>query len=150
MSTEAELRLKGRKTLAEVRKEIAGDPNPNPNLTQEIVESLDHPILALSKHFRAMKLKEEPIQSGGIAAAAEDIQSTFERVYFFDPYLENDKLSRHTLQVSAVKQISRKPLSLISLLFSAEKMCTVKLGLCLSRQRVLLTMDGLETVTVWR
>lgn len=92
MSSEAESRLMGKKTLAEVHKEINGDPT----LTQEIVELLDQPILALTQRFRAMKLKDEPIQCG-VAATAEAIQRTFERVHFTDPNPEQDKLSADTL-----------------------------------------------------
>ena len=75
-----------------MRKEIADDST----LTQEVVESLDQSILALTERFRAMKLKDEPIQSG-VAATAEAVQGTFERVHFIDPSLECDKLRRHAL-----------------------------------------------------
>ena len=78
-----------------MRKEIAEDST----LAQEVVESLNQPILALTKRFRAMKLKDEPIQSG-VAATAEAIQGTFDRVHFIDPSLECDKLSADTLRKS--------------------------------------------------
>lgn len=88
MSSEAESRLKRKKSLAAVQKEIAG----NLTLTQEITESLYQPI----PRFRAMKQKEEPLQSG-IAVTAE---GTFERVHFIDPNLQGDQLSADTLRKS--------------------------------------------------
>ena len=71
------------------------------------MESLDQPILALTNRFRAMKLKDKPIQIG-VAATAEAVQGTFERVHFIDHSLECDKLSADTLRKSqpCTKQVS--------------------------------------------
>ena len=95
MDEEAESIVKGKKTMAEVKKAV----ERNPSLRKQLQESLNQPKNTLSSCFASMKLKDEPIRVFN-GAPDIDIQTVFEQLHYIDPSLKMDNLTKEVLEAS--------------------------------------------------
>ena len=93
MEEEAESIVKGKKTMAEVRKVV----EKNPNLGKQLQESLSQPKDTLSSCFASMKLKDEPIRVFN-GAPDIDIQTVFKQLHYIDSNLQMGNLTKEVLE----------------------------------------------------
>ena len=87
MEPDYEDMLKGKNTLAEVRKVLQEE---NPGLRDALRDSMEQPIKILCDRFQAMKIKERSIGIG-FAATTDDINNTLSFVQFLEPSIDSEK-----------------------------------------------------------
>ena len=96
----------------------------NPDLASSLQDSMSAPLIALSKRFQAMKVKENPVKMG-IPASDSRIDEQFQHALFIDPSLVKYKLTAKDLaSASSLKKLIETHCHALSYAFQIKK-CSV-------------------------